>query len=359
MARLARLMAIGPALALMTACTAAVAETSEPFATDVPTTVDGTATGESPPIEMTGYVITAEVGTVEPEFGTGEPPGQGTVVYPTPTPIPPLPGGLGPTELKYRVLAEFPDFFFCDPDYYPVAREDEMVLARQRFPELQANSEEFNTILAHNNLTGTTSFSDEQMLLIYREHKRLAALFFEVTEAGYRFQIMSAKTEGNGELITGVIDAQGAITVLQRDPSIATCPICLAAGTLIETPDGPIPVQNVRPGMLVWTLDRDGRRVAQPVLRVGSTVVPASHQVVELALSDGRLLRVSPGHPTADGRTAGQLQPGDWLDGARIVAAQRIRYTGYATYDLLPAGETGFYWANGILIASTLGSGSR
>jgi hypothetical protein len=138
----------------------------------------------------TPIVITAQVGTVMPI--TAIPPDQitpVTYIAPTATPIPPLPGGAGPTELKYRVLAEFPDFFFCDPDYYPVAREDEMVLARQRFPELRANTEEFNTILAHNNLSGVTSFTDEQMLLIYREHKRLAALFFEVSPEGYRFQI--------------------------------------------------------------------------------------------------------------------------------------------------------------------------
>jgi hypothetical protein len=31
------------------------------------------------------------------------------------------------------VLDQFPDFFFCYPDFYPIAREDEMVLAQQRF----------------------------------------------------------------------------------------------------------------------------------------------------------------------------------------------------------------------------------
>lgn len=274
---------------------------------------------------------------------------------PSPTPVPTLPRGSGPTELKYRVLAEFPDFFFCDPDYYPVARADEMELARQHFPEIQANAEEFNTILAHNNLTGETNWTDDQKLLIYREHKKLAAIHFESAAAGDQFQIQVAKAEGSrGELITGVIDAQGNITVLQRKPSYATCPICLAAGTLIDTPDGPMPVQSLRAGMLVWTLDGAGTRVARPLMRVGKTVVPASHQVIHLILGDGRELWVSPGHPTTDGRTIGQFQAGDRLDGAVIVAAERVPYTGLATYDLLPAGDTGFYWANGLLIASSL-----
>src|SRR5262249_59637138 len=62
----------------------------------------------------------------------------------------------------------------------------------------------------------------------------------------------------------------------------------------------------------------------------------------------------SPGHPTADGRTLAQLQPGDALDGARVLSAKRIRYADEYTYDILPSGGTGAYWANGILLGSTL-----
>lgn len=309
-------------------------------------------------IVPTVFASTASVGTVEPVFVTvlpGQEVTPATSVHPTPTLIPPLPGGLAPTELKYRVLVEFPDFFFCDPDYYPVARADEIDVARQRFPELQANAEEFATILAHNNLTGLTDFSDDQKLLIYREHKRLAAIQFVLIDAGYQFQIQVAKTEGNGEGITGVIDSQGTITIQDRKASIATCPICLAAGTFIDTPNGPVAVQNLRVAMLVWTVDKAGARVALPVIQVSKTVVPTTHRVVFLVLSDGRELHVSPGHPTTDGRTVGQLRAGDWFDGAIVRSAERVPYTELATYDLLPAGETGFYWANGILIASTLG----
>jgi hypothetical protein len=71
-------------------------------------------------------------------------------------------------------------------------------------------------------------------------------------------------------------------------------------------------------------------------------------------LDDGRELWVSAGHPLGDGRIVGQLQPGDVLDGAVVLSAERVAYRGGATYDLLPAGETGFYWANGILMGSTM-----
>jgi len=37
-----------------------------------------------------------------------------------------------------------------------------------------------------------------------------------------------------------------------------------------------------------------------------------------------------------------------------VIKVERLGYTGTDTYDLLPSGNTGFYWANGILIGSTL-----
>jgi hypothetical protein len=82
--------------------------------------------------------------------------------------------------------------------------------------------------------------------------------------------------------------------------------------------------------------------------------VPATHEVVRLTLDDGRVVFVSPGHPTADERYIGDLLAGDALDGASVMRVERVRYAGGATYDILPAGATGAYWANGILLGSTL-----
>jgi hypothetical protein len=307
-------------------------------------------------VVSTAVVGTASISTAGPIVGTSLPPNltsPPTVPLSIATPVPTIPGGLSPTELKYRLLAQFPDFFFCDPDLYPVARADELDIARQRFPQLQADAQVFQAILAHNDLVGQAAFTDAQKLLIYRQYKKLAAIQLELTGAAYQFQLQVAKNKGSGELITGLIDGQGKITVQKRTPSIATCPICLAIGTLIDTPAGPLPVQDLHIGMPVWTLDKSGTRLAQP-LRVSRTVVPPDHQVVHLVLDDGRELWVSPGHPTADGRRVGQLQVGDSLDGAKVLSADRVPYAGLATYDLLPAGDTGFYWADDILLASTL-----
>ena len=303
------------------------------------------------PAPEIGTAVAATVLPATISFGTPPP-----FATPEPaTPIPTLAGGLPAAELKYRLLEEFPDFFFCDPDYYPVARADESALARQRFPELQADLAEFAVILGHNGLSGVTVFSDEQKLLIYREHKKLAALYFEASGSKYLFQLQTQDpNKGEGFLISGTIDGQGRIKVQDRQPSFGACPICLAAHTLIDTPRGPMAVEELRPGDPVWTADASSRRVPGIVLKVGRTFVPESHRVIHLVLDDGRQLWASPGHPAADGRALGDLEPGDMLDGARIVLAESVPYAGMSTYDLLPSGDTGFYWADGILLGSTL-----
>ena len=133
-----------------------------------------------------------------------------------------------------------------------------------------------------------------------------------------------------------------------------TCPICLAGGTLIDTPLGAVAVEDLRVGATVWTVGSSGARIASFVRETSKTPVPPSHTMVSLVLDDGRALLVSPGHPTKGGRTVGELAAGDTYDGARVASADRVAYGQSYTYDLLPSGPTGFYFANGILLDSTL-----
>ena len=130
---------------------------------------------------------------------------------------------------------------------------------------------------------------------------------------------------------------------------------CLAADDLIDTPAGPVVVARLRQGMIVWTMDAAGHRVAAPVVRVSHTPAPPGHQVLRLRLDDGRIVSASPRHPTADGRQLGALRPGDLLDGSRLASVEEVAYVG-DTWDILPAGRTGTYWANSVLLGSTLTS---
>jgi hypothetical protein len=330
---------------LLTACSALPPGISPP----APTAPVATATNG--PIVITAVSSTVVAITALPDDTTPQP-------FPTAEPATPIPtlssGAASPTELKYNVLDEFPKLFFCDPDYYPVARADEADLARQKFPELQANQEEFQAILKHNGLSGVSTFSDDQKLLIYREHKKLAAIHFELSGNGYQFQLQTADNEVEGFSIQGFIDGGGTITVQKRDTAFVTCPICLAAHTQIDTPTGSVAVEELRVGDVVWTMDATGARVAAPILKIARVPVPAKHPMVHVILDDGRELWASPGHPTTTGQALGDLQVGDRLDEVHVTRVERVPYDQPETYDLLPSGETGFYWANGILIGSTL-----
>jgi len=270
----------------------------------------------------------------------------------TQTPTPPVIYSL--PQLEYRLVSRFGDVFYCDPDFYPVAREgQEEKNALEQFPSIRTNEAEFSAILEHLGLPNKAQYTNEDKLRIYREHKKLA-FAVQMTASGDAYNFTLRVGEGQGERIDGTITRWGEITVLKREPSFNTCPICLAKGTLIDTPIGPVPVEQLRKGMAVWTVDDWGERVRASVVKTAVTPVPASFQVVRLKLNDGRTVTASLGHPTAEGRALGDYQAGETLNGALVVAAELVAYDNGTTYDLLPSGTTGLYWANGVLLKSTL-----
>ena len=264
---------------------------------------------------------------------------------------------LSVSQLKFKVLDAVGSPIYCDPDYYPIARLDgEKTNAIAKYPEIKADAELYSAIVAHENLPAG-ELTDDQKLVTYRAWKLLRAL--TLTQAGsdysFSYRVLSKGGAASYLMVTGTVRADGVVTVSSRTPTGAPmCPICLAASTLISTPDGAVRVTDVKPGMVVWTAAADGTRVAAQVVEVGSMEVPAGHLMVDLVLADGRELVASPGHPTADGRPLGSLAAGDMLDGSRIVLWEQVSYAGERTYDLLPAGPTGTYWADGILLSTTL-----
>ena len=107
-------------------------------------------------------------------------------------------------------------------------------------------------------------------------------------------------------------------------------------------------------GMPVWSVNKKGEKVKATVLVVSRSPVPAAHMVIHILLADGREAWVSPDHPLTNALTARDLAVGDAYDGSVVLEAAAVPYWDDATYDILPSGDTGYYWANGILFASTL-----
>ena len=162
--------------------------------------------------------------------------------------------------------------------------------------------------------------------------------------------------EGISENLTS-LDFSGqkvAFTKIIGEQPLGGCPICLSGNTLIDTPNGNINIKDLRSGMPVWTSDRSGHRQPAIILKVGGAQVPPTHRMVHLVLDNGRELFASQGHPTADGRTFGDLKLGDVIDNSHVKSVEIVPYNEKYTYDILPSGDTGFYWANGILVGSTL-----
>jgi hypothetical protein len=277
------------------------------------------------------------------------------------TPAPVVGSPLNVTQLKFAVLDTAGKPVYCDPDFYPIARQGgEQANAISTYPQIKADAEVYAAIVAHEHLP-SGDLTDEQKLTAYRAWKLLRALTLTETYSGkeyvFQYRVQSKTGSAAYEMVAGTVRVDGVVTVSSRNATGApNCPICLAAATTIHTPNGPVRVTEIRVGMIVWTEAEDGSRVAAPVVAVGSMSVPAGHMMVHLVLRDGRELLVSPGHKTGDGRPLGALNQGDRVDGSTVVRWELVPYAGERTYDFLPAGATGHYWANGILLSSTLRS---
>jgi len=279
-----------------------------------------------------------------------------TATAPSPSPTAGAP--LTTAEPRYRLIDTFGPFWYCDPDFHPIARADEADLAIERFGQVEADRDAFTAIVAHLAIASGTDFSADQKLAIYRAWKQLNAISIEpVGEGSYRFDYLNMPAPGasEGRRTAGTIDERGSITIDQQAAANEpACPICLARGTRIATPDGEIAIEDIRVGMRVWSIDETGRRIVANVARIGQTRVPASHQVVRLILDDGRIVRASLGHPLADGRLLATVRAGDRVDGATVVSASIEPYHGGSTFDLLTDSPSHNYIADGIPLGSTL-----
>jgi hypothetical protein len=142
-------------------------------------------------------------------------------------------------------------------------------------------------------------------------------------------------------------------------PVNGTCPpgnydvVCASPDTSIATPDGPRPIASLREGDHVYSVDR-GRVVSVPVLRTRRMAVSSRHTVVRATLASGAVLEISAPHPTADGRRFEDLRAGDQLGGLGVAKVEVVPYGHAFTYDILPASDSGTYFAEGALVGSTL-----
>ena len=106
--------------------------------------------------------------------------------------------------------------------------------------------------------------------------------------------------------------------------------VCFAAGTPVQTDSGPVSIEDLQPGDLVWS--RDGQSGEEGYRPIERTFVTPDQELLALSLEDAsgaiETLEVTAPHPfRVDGRgwvAAGELEPGDQViaaDGGRLSVA--------------------------------------
>ena len=307
---------------------------------------------------LTAFVVVAAFALAACSASSTGTPGPTVAPGATVGPGPSAGATLTPGQLRLLLMDALGPRWFCDPDVYPVAHGSEQDRAIERFPEMQAEGDIYQHVAAKLGIDAGGSLTDAQKLAIYQVWKDAVSIPLDPIGNGtYRFDYLAQPVGGatEGTRTGGIIDASGKMTIDQQVASgEPMCPICLARGTLIETPNGPVAVEALRLGDPLWTLDAGGRRVAGIVIALGSTTAPADHHVIRLTLADGRSVTASPGHPLADGRTFGSLGIGDPVAGSTVATLERLPYSGGATFDLVASGQTGVYLSDGIPLGTTL-----
>jgi hypothetical protein len=131
---------------------------------------------------------------------------------------------------------------------------------------------------------------------------------------------------------------------------------CLPPNARIATPSGEVAIRSLHVGSIVWTQSADGRKVPSPVAAVSSPKIRGPHNVARVVLDDGRSFTASLEHPLLAGQRVQDLRAGERYAGSTVIDVRVVRYTGSHTFDILPSGQTGVYWVDGVPVKSTLGT---
>jgi hypothetical protein len=134
---------------------------------------------------------------------------------------------------------------------------------------------------------------------------------------------------------------------------------CFAAGTRVDTPGGPVPIEAAFVGMPVYAFDV--ARSQRTVRHVTAVHVHPSAPVGVLSVRGGTVLRVTANHPIylpshADYRPAGELGPHDHvlsMHGGEAAMAEVAAFEADAAidtvYNISVSGEQN-YFAEGVLV---------
>src|SRR4030042_2211704 len=119
---------------------------------------------------------------------------------PTTTPFP-----FTQYQLAYQLVEKYPDLFWCDPDFYPIGRDEE-ANALEQFPAIESSVIKFAAILQKLGLPQKSDYTAAEKLSIYRQHKLISygVQMSPVTD-GYSFALRTGNEGVEGKRYEGTI----------------------------------------------------------------------------------------------------------------------------------------------------------
>jgi hypothetical protein len=123
-------------------------------------------------------------------------------------------------ELKFKVIDAVGAPVYCDPDFYPVARQGgEEANAISNYPAIRAQSALYAALIAHEHLP-PGDLDDAQKLMLYRAYKLLNALTLAQSGSDYAFEFRAQnQSKTSIELVKGTVRIDGVVNVTSRAAS--------------------------------------------------------------------------------------------------------------------------------------------
>lgn len=181
------------------------------------------------------------------------------------------------------------------------------------------------------------TFYREKVISDGSAHKQAFALFAASLPAGAHVVKGILEYRGNGSVTLFTLTTSHALTAVSGK-TLRIAFTALEGGTAPRPLDTRPRVDwhdelrlvsdggdtSLQVGDLGYSVDH-GSVVAVAIRQTHRTRVQG-HHVVHVALADGRELRISAGHPTANGRTFGDLRMGDSLAGIHVERLEDVPY---------------------------------
>jgi hypothetical protein len=139
-----------------------------------------------------------------------------------------------PTEYKYKLIDRFGEpgeqggIHYCDPLRYPelMPPDKALRLADEEMTQIYFDRDEYLAILGRLGLDPEQQFTDFDIVSIYREHHKLAAIALEFGTADYLFALgqYDKGQTNSGYIIYGMISVDGNIRITSTTLTNFGCP---------------------------------------------------------------------------------------------------------------------------------------